>query len=175
MRGDRGRGGEDNEAYEAQLAEVLSRWEAERATTADLQGRAAAAAAAGLHGKVRASAEAAATAAQAELEAARAELDMERRGRVEVEREVQALRLQVSMSLLALRCTCLGGCFLPCGAVQCMDLDWFVVVSREGNGRPVTLPVCSAYCCTRLQGEKVRFFCEPRPDTLVGRDGRHSG
>lgn len=99
MRGEGGLGGEDNSAYKAQLAEALSRWEAERATTSDLQGRAAAAA--GLHGKVRASAEAeadaAATIAQAEheLEAARAELDGERRGRADSEREVHALRLQV--------------------------------------------------------------------------------
>ena len=101
MRGDEDRGGEDDEAYKAQLAEVLSRWEAERATTADLQSRAAAAA--GLDGKVRASGEAAATAvAQTELEAARAELEGERRGRVKLEREVHALRLQVCTAALLL-------------------------------------------------------------------------
>lgn len=98
--GGSGGGGEDNEAYKAQLADVLGRWEVERAKTVDLQGRAAAAAAAaaGLEDGVRSSVgvvEAKAEAAQAELESVRVELEAERRGRADAEREVDALRLEV--------------------------------------------------------------------------------
>lgn len=90
MRGSGGEGG--NDAYQAQLAEVLGRWEAERAKTAELQGRAAAAA--GLNDRVRSSAEAASF-TQAELEEARGQLEAERRRGDAAEREMSALRLEV--------------------------------------------------------------------------------
>lgn len=101
MRGPGTLGGENNEVYEAELAEVLGRWEAERAKTADLQGRAATAAAtAGLQDRLRCTAEAA-TLAQAELETARGELEAEKRGRDKAEREIDALRLQVVVVVVA--------------------------------------------------------------------------
>ena len=167
MRGDGGRGGsgEDSDAYKAQLAEVLSRWEAERATTADLQGRAAAAAA-GLHGKVRASAEGVATVAQAELEAARAELERERRGRAEAEQGVHALRLEVcrEVFLSALPRTMLAsrlrfavrGFLLAAVFLGDMDL-----------GR-VSPPVCcpSAHACREKKAFEIfkgGFFRQPPP------------
>lgn len=71
-----------------------NRWEAERATTADLQGRAAAAAAADLHDKVRSSTGALAR-AQTELESVKGELEGEQRRRGVAEREMDALRGQV--------------------------------------------------------------------------------
>ena len=141
MRGAGGRGtrsttGEDNEAYKAQLAEVLGRWEAERATTADLQGRAAAAAAAtaaGLEDRALSSAAAAAAAAaalaQAELESVREKLEAERRGRADAEREADALRLQVAHEMGMIR-------WLVCGLVLGGgEVVGLVGVNRERKGR----------------------------------------
>ena len=139
MRGAGGRAtgaaaGEDNAAYKAQLAEVLGRWEAERATTADLQGRAAAAAAAtaaGLEDRALSSAEAAAAAAlaQAELESVREKLEAERRGRADAEREADALRLQVAHEMGMIR-------WLVCGLVLGGgEVVGFVGVHREWKGR----------------------------------------
>lgn len=74
------------------------RWEAERAATADLQGRAAAAV--GLHDQVRASA-AELSRTQAELDSARSELEHERRRRDTAENELNDVRGEVGMGRAA--------------------------------------------------------------------------
>lgn len=71
---------------------MTDRWEAERAASAGLQGRAAAAA--GLQSRLHASAaELART--QGELESARGELALERSGRSHAENELNEVRKQV--------------------------------------------------------------------------------